>query len=73
MLLPKASAWWNEVSTSLERFQKILSRNLGAIPYRPGAGGTQNVEKPRRAIGNYKISYLLESNEKSLSFAYNVT
>jgi hypothetical protein len=27
----------------LERFLKILSRSLGAIPYRPGAGGKQNI------------------------------
>jgi hypothetical protein len=36
---------------------------LGAIPYRPGAGGTQNVENPIEQSVNI-ISYLCMSNEK---------
>jgi hypothetical protein len=44
--------------------KKILSRSLGAIPYEPGAGGTQNVEKPREQSVNI-INYLCRSNEKT--------
>jgi hypothetical protein len=42
----------------------MLSRSLGAIPYRPGAGGAQNVEKPIEQSVNI-ISYLCMSNEKT--------
>jgi hypothetical protein len=43
------------VSTFLERFLKILRRSLGAILYRPQAGGIQSVGQTQRAIGKYNF------------------
>jgi hypothetical protein len=35
---------------------------MGATPYRPGAGGKQNVGKTQRAIGKYVFFFIDEQS-----------
>jgi hypothetical protein len=44
-------------------FKKILSRGLGAIPYRPGAGGIQNVgQNPEEQSVNITLTFIDEQS-----------
>jgi hypothetical protein len=54
------------VSTPLERFLKILCRSLGAIPYRPGAGGKQNVGQNPESNRYLLTLFIFIDNEQSI-------
>jgi hypothetical protein len=55
--------------TFLERFKKILSRSLGAIPYSPGVGGIQNVgQNPEEQSVNLTLTFIDEQSINTLVF-----
>jgi hypothetical protein len=58
--------WRNGVSTPLEHFFKILSRSLGAIPYRPGVGGKQNIGQDPESNQYLLTLFILIDYEQSI-------